>query len=81
MLWIVSFGSLLLAAYVPGRSSLLLIAVVWLGTTVAVIPLHFFRAWRKFRSVPNKGEYACWVGIETLGTCAFVVCALGTVCR
>jgi hypothetical protein len=35
-------------------------------------PLHFLRAWRKLEAVPNKGQYAAWVGFETACTLALV---------
>jgi len=67
ILWLTSVISLLVAALAPARSYLLvLVAVVWVGATAVVIPLHFFRAWRRLGSVSNRGEYALWVGFETL---------------
>jgi hypothetical protein len=42
------------------------------ATTVTVVPLHFIRAWRKLGAVPNKGQYAAWVGFETVCTAALV---------
>jgi len=45
---------------------------VWAVTTVTVVPLHFIRAWRKLGAVPNKGQYAAWVGFETVCTAALV---------
>jgi hypothetical protein len=67
ILWLTMLVSLYFAALTPAKSHLLvLIAIVWVGATVVVVPLHFFRAWRRLGSVPNRREYALWVGLETL---------------
>jgi hypothetical protein len=64
-LWAIALGGPLLATQVSSRALILLIAVIWIGVTVTVIPLHFYKAWRKLTSVPNRREYALWVGLET----------------
>ena len=67
VLWLTVFISLYLAALTPVRSGLLiLITVIWGGATAVVVPLHFVRAWRRLDLVPNRREYALWVGLETL---------------
>ncbi len=71
-LWVVSFGCLWAAALTSSRQYLPIIAVVWLVTTATVIPLHFSKAWKRLGTVPNKGQYAAWVGFETACALAFV---------
>ena len=67
---LVNFGSSRL--YVGG------IAVLWLASVVTVVPLHFYRAWKKWKTVPNRKEYAAWVGFETLATVTFIsLCVYG----
>lgn len=65
-LWLVSLISLALAAQTFAVPYLKLIAVVWAVATITVVPLHFWRAWRRLSAVPNKHEYALCVGVETL---------------
>jgi len=72
LLWLASFGCLVAAALTSLKAYLPFIAVVWAVTMVIVIPLHFIRAWRKLGAVPNKGQYAAWVGFETACTAALV---------
>lgn len=72
LLWLASFGCLVAAASTSLKAYLPFIAVVWAVTTVTVVPLHFIRAWRKLGAVPNKGQYAAWVGFETVCTAALV---------
>jgi len=71
MLWTVSFLSLIVAA-MPTKAYLLVVAVVWVGPTVIVIPLHFYRAWHRWADVPNKQQYAAWVGFETIATIVLI---------
>jgi hypothetical protein len=72
LLWMVALFRL--AAYIPARSRWLVpIAIAFFASTVVVIPLHFWRAWRRSAAVPNQREYAVWVGIETIGTCGAVL--------
>jgi hypothetical protein len=54
------------------RSYLFAIAIIWLASTVTVIPLHFYRAWLRWSEVPNRRQYAAWVGFETLATMALI---------
>jgi hypothetical protein len=70
LLWVVSFGCLWAAA--SSKHYLPVIALVWLVSTATVIPLHFFRAWRRLGTVPNKGQYAAWVGFETACALALI---------
>jgi len=58
-----------------GHHAFMAIAVVWLATTAVVIPLHFYRAWKRAPRVQNRREYAAWVGFETLAVAALI--ALG----
>jgi len=70
LLWTISILSLIAAAMATARSYLFAIAIIWLASTVTVIPLHFYRAWRRWSEVPNRRQYAAWVGFETLATMA-----------
>ena len=65
ILWVTTFSSLLLAAQTSTKTYLMVIAGVFMISTV-VVPLHFYRAWRRLRTVPNQRAYAFWVGLETL---------------
>ena len=77
VLWLVCLTSFLLAAVAPPHSSLLVVLGLASGVAIVVVgPLHFFRAWKKLKTVPNKREYACWVGFETLCAAAFGVAGL-----
>lgn len=60
LLWSVSILCLFFAAILL-RPVALVFAVAWLVTAVIVIPLHFYRAWRKLATVPNRTGYALWV--------------------
>ena len=78
ILWAFALLLPLLANFGSSRLYLGLIAVVWLAATSTVVPLHFYRAWKKWESVPNRKEYAAWVGFETLATCGFIgLCLYG----
>jgi len=66
ILWTAVLGVPLLVTQISAGKILLLLAVVWIATITVVIPLHFYKAWRNFGTVPNKREYALWVGLETL---------------
>jgi hypothetical protein len=70
--WAVAFGGPLLATQTSTRAWLALIAIVSIASFVVVIPLHFWRAWAMISVVPNRREYAVWVGLETLFTVASV---------
>jgi general secretion pathway protein G len=72
LLWFASLGCLYAAALTSSKVYLPFIAVVWAVTMVAVVPLHFIRAWRKLGAVPNKTQYAAWVGFETICAVALV---------
>jgi hypothetical protein len=79
MLWVVSFLSLIVAAMTTGKSYLMVLAVIWIVSSMLVIPLHFYKAWRRLSQVANKRQYAAWVGFETIATVAFIalfVCAV-----
>jgi len=71
-LWLTAVVSFMLAGMTSTETSLILLGVLGLGATVAVVPLHFFRAWSRLGSAPNQREYCLWVSFETL-------CALGLV--
>jgi hypothetical protein len=72
ILWAVSFLSLIVAAMTTQRVFLLIVAFVWVLSTVIAIPLHFVRAWRRWPEVPNKRQYAVWVGFETFAAMALI---------
>ena len=63
MLWAVSFLSLVAAAMITTRVYLVIVACVWIVSSVVVIPLHFIKAWRRWPDVENKRQYAAWGGI------------------
>lgn len=75
ILWTAVLGLPLLVTQISAREILLLLAVVWVAAIIVVIPLHFYKAWRSFESVPNRRQYALWVGLETL----FAVGLLGSI--
>ena len=52
---------------------LLLLIIVWLILTIVALGLRFYRAWKRFHSVPNKLEYAVWLSVET--ACVLVLVA------
>lgn len=52
------------------------IIAVWTAYTAVAVPLYLCRAWYRLRTVPNKTDYALWLGFETL--CAFAVTLSGT---
>jgi len=60
ILWVISFLSLTLAAMTAARAFLLVIAVVWFSSTVVVVPLHFYNAWRRWGYVANRQQFAPW---------------------
>jgi hypothetical protein len=66
VLWLTAFGSLVLAAQASTRAYLMVIAGIFVISTAIVLPLHFFVAWRRLRTIPNKRSYAFWVGLESL---------------
>jgi cation transport ATPase len=72
MLWVIWFLSLMVAAMTTTKAYLSVIAIVWVVSSAAVIPLHFYKAWRRWREVPNTREYAAWVGFETLAAMALI---------
>lgn len=68
ILWAVSFLSLIVASTTTQRVFLFIVAIVWVLSTVIVIPLHFVRAWRRWPEAANQRQYAVWVGFETAAT-------------
>jgi hypothetical protein len=74
-LWTLSMGTLFVAGFARSHLLLLILAVASVASTTVVIPLHFYRAWKKWRLVPNRREYAAWVGFETAA--AVVLISLG----
>ena len=65
-----------LAAMTSARVPLMLLGVSGVGAVLVVVPLHFVKAWRRFPSIPNKREYALWVGFEMVFACGFLVCVI-----
>jgi hypothetical protein len=49
----------------------LIFLAVWVTYTVVAFPVYLYRAWLRVKVVPNRIEYALWVGFETL--CAVVL--------
>lgn len=74
----VSLLSLVVAGMMTSKTSVTIVACVWLVSSVIVVPLHFYRAWRRWRDVPNRRQYAVWVGFETLATVLLIVLFLYT---
>ena len=72
LLWTLALTLPVLAAMTSSRRVLLLIGFAWIAATSTVIPLRFYRAWKKLNSVPNKVGYSLWVGFETLFAIVFV---------
>ena len=72
MLWAISIGTLFMAAFASSRPFLLTLAIVWVSSTVIVIPFHFYRAWKRWAVVSNRTEYAVWVGFETAATIVLI---------
>jgi hypothetical protein len=72
ILWVVSFLSLIVAAMTTSRPLLIVLAVLWIVSSTIVIPLHFYKAWRRLSKVANKRQYASWVGFETLATAVLI---------
>jgi hypothetical protein len=67
----VSLLSLIVASMTTNRAFLVVIAIVWVLSTIIVIPLHFVRAWHWPRAA-NKRQYAVWVGSETFATITLI---------
>jgi hypothetical protein len=71
LLWLACILSFFFAAILL-RPIALAFALIWLAVTGTVIPLHFYKAWRKLATVPNRREYAVWVLVETVFAAAAV---------
>ncbi len=56
----------LLAAGMVNKTYLLMLTCVWIVSSAIVIPLHFYKSWRRWPDVENKRQYGVWVGFETL---------------
>jgi hypothetical protein len=67
-----SIGTLFVAGFGSFHLLLLILAVVWVASTMIVIPLHFYRVWKKWARVSNRREYTAWVGFETAATVALI---------
>ncbi len=72
VLWVVSFLSLIVAGMTTGKPYLTILAVLFVVSSIIVIPLHFYKEWRRLSQVQNKRQYAVWVGFETIATIAFI---------
>ncbi len=75
LLWALSVCALFAASSGSSRSLLIVLGFLWLASTAIVIPVHFYRAWKKLARVPNRSEYAVWVGFETVA--AVILVSLG----
>ena len=71
LLWLGCILSFFFAAILL-RPIALTFALIWLVVAATVIPLHFYKAWRKLATVPNRREYAVWVLVETFFAAAAV---------
>ena len=56
ILWALSIGTLFVAGLGRSRPLLLILAIAWIVSTAAVIPLHFYRAWRRWAHVSNSSS-------------------------
>jgi hypothetical protein len=79
MLWVVSFLSLIVAAMTTDKSYLMALVVLWIASSMIVIPLRFYKAWRRLSQAANKRQYAAWVGFETIAGVAFITLFLCSV--
>jgi general secretion pathway protein G len=52
---------------------ILVLLIVWLLLTAVAIGFYFYRAWKRFPLVPNKGVYGAWLGFQT-------ACVIAAVC-
>jgi hypothetical protein len=75
VLWPLSIATLLVAGLGRSRLLLLILAILWAVSTSIVIPVHFYRAWKRWERVSNRRDYATWVGFETVT--AIVLISLG----
>jgi hypothetical protein len=71
-LWTVLFLSLIVAGMTTSKFCLMVLAVIWILSSTIAIPLHFYKAWRRLRQVPNQRQYGVWVGFESIATVAFI---------
>jgi hypothetical protein len=76
VLWLLAPFSLIVAAVTSSKLVLPICGVVFLLSIVIVVPLHFYRAWRRLNTVPNRRQYAAWVGFESLATIALIALAI-----
>ena len=72
LLWLASFGCLFAAALDSLKDYIPIFAVVWAVATAVIVPMHFLKAYRRVRAVPNRRLYVVWVGFEVLGTLALM---------
>jgi len=76
VLWFLAPSSLIVAGVTSSKVALLICGVVCLLSIVIVVPLHFYRAWRRLNTVPNRRHYAVWLGFESLATIALIALAI-----
>jgi len=79
VLWAFSIGSLVVAAYTSSRPLLLILGSISVASILIALPLHFYRAWKKWALVTNRREYAVWVGLETVAIAALISLGIYTV--
>jgi len=72
-LWLLAVVCPILAAMTNQRAWLLPLALIWLLAICVVVPLPFWRAWRRLATVGNKTQYAAWVGFETVCVVGLIV--------
>ena len=72
VLWVLAVGLPILAAWSRPGPFLLSIGILWIGAITVVVPLHFYKAWQRLRTVQSKREYAAWVGAETFITIVLI---------
>ena len=68
--------SLIVAAVTSSKVVLLGCGFVSLVSIAIVVPLHFYRAWGRLGAVPNRRQYAAWVGFESVATVVLIALAI-----
>ncbi len=52
---------------------LLALTVAWLLLTVVALGVHFYRAWLRLPTVPNKAAYTAWLSFQIACTLARII--------
>lgn len=76
VLWLTVLTSFVLSAMTSAKVPLIVLGILGIGAAMVVVPLYFWRAWRRSAAVANRGEYVAWVSFETLFACSFVLAVI-----